>query len=306
MILGGGIQDRYGPKLGAVLGGILIAVVGGFVLWLQAGLLYSFASLAYGGYGLQSSLSAAAQGVKSGEYPAATAAFEKAQGSTVQLDRSVGTAQVDVIGRYRRGELTFDEASLAIEHYWAGALRRAVIEGDVEYGSLMAGQSVGLVREAGLVPAGTAGTTVADDPDLTPTSWAVAISLRVVLVENLRRLIERIVQSRADRLDADELADSLLGSGAPVRRGRPHDSGGFDGNDAQGLGTVARHPLRGQRRGHPRLVRHRHVPRHLGRPRLRRRLGRRPRGARAPGLRWRRPRARGAAVHPAAARAIYR
>ena len=44
--------------------------------------------------------------------------------------------------------------------------------------------------------------------------WAVAISLRVVLVENLRRLIERIVQSRADRLEADELADSLLGTGA--------------------------------------------------------------------------------------------
>ena len=43
--------------------------------------------------------------------------------------------------------------------------------------------------------------------------WAVAISLRVVLVENLRRLIERIVQSRADRLEADELADSLLGTG---------------------------------------------------------------------------------------------
>jgi cyclic beta-1,2-glucan synthetase len=43
--------------------------------------------------------------------------------------------------------------------------------------------------------------------------WAVAISLRVVLVENLRRLIERIVESRADRLEADELADSLLGTG---------------------------------------------------------------------------------------------
>jgi len=43
--------------------------------------------------------------------------------------------------------------------------------------------------------------------------WAVAISLRVVLVENLRRLIERVVQSRADRLEADELADSLLGTG---------------------------------------------------------------------------------------------
>ena len=54
--------------------------------------------------------------------------------------------QIEVIGRYRRGELSFEEASLAIEHYWAGALRRAVVEGDVENGSLMAGQSVGLVR----------------------------------------------------------------------------------------------------------------------------------------------------------------
>jgi cyclic beta-1,2-glucan synthetase len=46
--------------------------------------------------------------------------------------------------------------------------------------------------------------------------WAVAISLRVVLVENLRRLAERIVHSRRARLEADELADSLLGSGALV------------------------------------------------------------------------------------------
>ena len=37
------------------------------------------------------------------------------------------------------------EAQLQIEHYWAGALRRAVIDGDVEGGSLMAGQSVGMV-----------------------------------------------------------------------------------------------------------------------------------------------------------------
>ena len=44
--------------------------------------------------------------------------------------------------------------------------------------------------------------------------WAVAISLRVVLVENLRRLAERIVHSRAARLEADELADGLLGTGA--------------------------------------------------------------------------------------------
>lgn len=38
------------------------------------------------------------------------------------------------------------EAQLQIEHYWAGALRRAVIDGDVENGSLMAGQSVGMVK----------------------------------------------------------------------------------------------------------------------------------------------------------------
>ena len=43
--------------------------------------------------------------------------------------------------------------------------------------------------------------------------WAVAITLRVVLVENLRRLTDRIEQSRAERHDADLLADSLLGTG---------------------------------------------------------------------------------------------
>ncbi|MCW2394426.1 MULTISPECIES: NAD(P)H-dependent flavin oxidoreductase [unclassified Sphingobium] len=39
------------------------------------------------------------------------------------------------------------EAQLQIEHYWAGALRRAVIDGDIENGSLMAGQSVGMVTK---------------------------------------------------------------------------------------------------------------------------------------------------------------
>ena len=43
--------------------------------------------------------------------------------------------------------------------------------------------------------------------------WAIAITLRVVLVENLRRLTDRIEQSRAERQDADLLADSLLGTG---------------------------------------------------------------------------------------------
>ncbi len=43
--------------------------------------------------------------------------------------------------------------------------------------------------------------------------WAVPITLRVVLVENLRRLMDRIVSSRGNREEADLLADSLLGTG---------------------------------------------------------------------------------------------
>ncbi len=50
-----------------------------------------------------------------------------------------------VIAKVDGGQMTRDEGLLEIEHFWAGALRRAVIDGDVENGSLMAGQSVGMV-----------------------------------------------------------------------------------------------------------------------------------------------------------------
>ena len=53
--------------------------------------------------------------------------------------------QREVIARYRAGAIEKTEAQLEIEHFWAGALRRAVLDGDVENGSLMAGQSVGMV-----------------------------------------------------------------------------------------------------------------------------------------------------------------
>ena len=45
------------------------------------------------------------------------------------------------------GAIEMAEAQLQIEHYWAGALKRAVIDGDVESGSVMAGQSVGMVKK---------------------------------------------------------------------------------------------------------------------------------------------------------------
>lgn len=55
--------------------------------------------------------------------------------------------QRKIIERVDRGELDLAAGQLEIEHYWAGALRRAVVEGDIETGSLMAGQSVGMVSK---------------------------------------------------------------------------------------------------------------------------------------------------------------
>jgi enoyl-[acyl-carrier protein] reductase II len=53
--------------------------------------------------------------------------------------------QAAVLARFTAGEVSKEAGQLEIEHFWAGALRRAVIDGDVEQGSLMAGQSVGMV-----------------------------------------------------------------------------------------------------------------------------------------------------------------
>ncbi len=55
--------------------------------------------------------------------------------------------QREVAQSLDEGGLAMAEAQLQIEHYWAGALRRAVIDGDVEHGSVMAGQSVGMVTK---------------------------------------------------------------------------------------------------------------------------------------------------------------
>ena len=55
--------------------------------------------------------------------------------------------QIEVARRLDEGAVDMGEAQLEIEHFWAGALRRAVIDGDVERGSVMAGQSVGMVTK---------------------------------------------------------------------------------------------------------------------------------------------------------------
>ena len=63
---------------------------------------------------------------------AATVAFEDAQRA--------------VIARCDSGELDMKQGQLEIERFWAGALRKAAIDGEVDGGSMMAGQSVGLVK----------------------------------------------------------------------------------------------------------------------------------------------------------------
>ncbi len=55
--------------------------------------------------------------------------------------------QRQIIDQVNAGEVDLKEGQLKIEKYWAGALRRAVIDGDIETGSVMAGQSVGLVNK---------------------------------------------------------------------------------------------------------------------------------------------------------------
>ncbi len=55
--------------------------------------------------------------------------------------------QKEVIERYENGEMPLEEARIQIEQFWAGSLGKAVRDGDVENGSVMAGQIVGLVKK---------------------------------------------------------------------------------------------------------------------------------------------------------------
>jgi enoyl-[acyl-carrier protein] reductase II len=64
-----------------------------------------------------------------------------------QASKRFAERQAEIITRFDRGEVELKDGQLEIEHFWAGALRRAVIDGDIENGSIMAGQSVGMVTQ---------------------------------------------------------------------------------------------------------------------------------------------------------------
>ncbi|MFL2660839.1 MAG: NAD(P)H-dependent flavin oxidoreductase [Alphaproteobacteria bacterium] len=55
--------------------------------------------------------------------------------------------QKNVLKLLDNKKISLKDAQLKIEHFWAGSLRKAVLEGDVENGSLMAGQSVSMVKK---------------------------------------------------------------------------------------------------------------------------------------------------------------
>lgn len=58
-----------------------------------------------------------------------------------------GRLQLKLVQQLDEGSIQRNDAQEKVEEFWMDGLRRAVIDGDVSYGSLMAGQSVGLVNK---------------------------------------------------------------------------------------------------------------------------------------------------------------
>jgi NAD(P)H-dependent flavin oxidoreductase YrpB (nitropropane dioxygenase family) len=67
------------------------------------------------------------------------------------LNSGIGSTMADIENKLRDilKYIQSDKAKAQkeVEKYWMGALRRAVVDGDIDYGSVMAGQSVGMADE---------------------------------------------------------------------------------------------------------------------------------------------------------------
>jgi enoyl-[acyl-carrier protein] reductase II len=61
--------------------------------------------------------------------------------------KEFGKLQLELLKKLNNKEISRRDAIYEVESFWIGALRKAVQDGDVNYGSLMAGQSVGLINE---------------------------------------------------------------------------------------------------------------------------------------------------------------
>lgn len=58
-----------------------------------------------------------------------------------------GRLQLKLIKELESGTIDREKAQFEVENFWLGALRNAVVDGDVDKGSVMAGQSVGLIHD---------------------------------------------------------------------------------------------------------------------------------------------------------------
>ena len=60
---------------------------------------------------------------------------------------SFGELQMSLVKELDKGRTSRADAQIKVEEFWMGALRNAVIDGDISNGSMMSGQSVGLVKD---------------------------------------------------------------------------------------------------------------------------------------------------------------
>ena len=74
-----------------------------------------------------------------------------------------GKLQLKLLKQMEAGEIHREQAQEEVEKFWIGALRQAVIDGDIQNGSLMAGQSVGLVNK--IIPVKELITELIDDAE---------------------------------------------------------------------------------------------------------------------------------------------
>jgi enoyl-[acyl-carrier protein] reductase II len=58
-----------------------------------------------------------------------------------------GRLQLKLLQELKDNKITRETAQFEVERFWMGALRKAVVDGDIESGSAMAGQSVGLMHD---------------------------------------------------------------------------------------------------------------------------------------------------------------
>ena len=144
----------------------------------------------------------------------------------------------EISGAIAEGKNVTPAAEWLIDNYHQVEEQIAQTRADLPQGfydqlpKLASGHLAGHPRIFGLVWAHVAHTDSRFDPELLtefvneyqtvqPLTigelWAVAISLRLILIENLRRVSARIVTARRSREEADVFADQVLGAGGKTK-----------------------------------------------------------------------------------------